>query len=396
MRSLEEQLAGCLELAEPLPALEVVLRDALGCMAAVDVTAPVDLPGMDVATCEGYAVPAEVCPDGALRVLDDLLAGAPDAGRVIPGTAVRVASGCMLPLGSDAVVPARETDGGLAEVVLRRAPVPGENMRRQGSDVAAGDVVVPAGRRIGSRQLGLLAAVGIGRVPVAPRPRVVVLPVGSDLVEAGRPPVTGSVFDASGHALVGAATEHGAAARRVVAAPDDRAGLRETVEDQLVRADLLVIAGGQGAGRADTVPDVLAALGEVRFDDVAFSPGGRFGFGVVEGVLVAALPGDPVAAQIVFDLVLAPVIRRLAAAEPARPAVQLCATSGAGWPSPAGRRQYVPVTLRKGEDGGSTCEPVGHPARPTLKDLAGADALAVVPEDVDAVAPGDELDCVGR
>ena len=397
MRSIEDQIGACLALASPLPPLEVVLRDALGCPLARDAVAPTDVPPMDLATVDGYAVAAptsEPAHDGPLRVLDDLLAGAHDAGRVIPGTAVRVASGCLLPLGSDAFVPVAETDWGLAKVGLRRPPIPGENLRRRGEEARAGDVLLPAGTRLGSRQVALLAGAGIGRVVVAARPRVVVMPVGSDLVEAGRPAVTGSVFDSSGHALASAAQERGGAARRVPAAPDDRAGLREVIEDQLVRADLLILTGGQGVGRADTVQDVLSSLGSVRFDDVALSPGGRIGFGVIgDGVLVAALPGDPVAAQITFDLIVAPVLRRLAAdAEP--PAAEVTAASLRGWSSPPGRRQYVPVTLSGSVDDGYRCEPTCDPERPTLSALAQADALAVVGEDASEVRLGDQLGCI--
>ncbi len=398
--SVEAHLAACLEVVRPLQVLDVVLHDALGCLLAEDAIAPRDLPPADLAAVDGYAVDtrelrgSRVSPDGRLRVLDDLSAGTSEPGALVAGTAVRIASGCLLPIDADAVVPLDETDLGLAQVALFRPPVAGEHVRHRGEDVRAGEVVLPARTRLGPRQIALLAGAGFGRVPVHPRPRVVVVPVGSDLVEAGRRPRDGGTFDANGHALAGAAQDCGVTAYRVSAVPDARARLREAVEDQMVRADLLVLTGGLSDGHEDTVPDVLSLLGQMRFSDVAISPGGRFGVGTIgDGVPVLAFPGNPVAAQIAFEIFGRPVLGVLAA-ETERHRASLTASSRRPWSSVAGRRDVVPGRLTGSPADGYRFEPTGDPEVPTLSALARADALALVPEEAERVSLGDELTCL--
>lgn len=398
MRSVHDCLAGCLELARPLPPLEVVLHDAVGCTLAEDVAARGDLPHVAVATTPGYAVrTADLAPDdGAarLRVLDDVVAGSADPGRLVAGTAVRIVTGAPVPAGADAVVPAGRTDRGAAVVVVQgRVPV-GANVRAPGAELRRGAVVLEAGVRVGPRQVAVLAAAGRGRVPVQPRPRVVVVPVGDDLAEAGRPARAGRVVDVDGPALAAAAHLAGAAVFRVGAVTDDHALLRETLEDQVVRADLVVVTGGLGPGHDDTLRDVLGGLGDVRFDDVALTPGGRLGYGVLgDGVPVVALPGDPVAAQVGFELFVHPMLRALAGEQRLfRPTVEAACVEP--WESPAGLRQVVPVRLVGSATDGYRATPSGPADRPTLVGLAGADALAVVPEDVQAVGLGDVVPCL--
>lgn len=400
MTSVQQLVAACLEVVHPLPALDVVLRDAVGCLLAEDARAPSDLPPADLAALDGYAVGTralrggKASPDGRLRVLDDLASGTAESGVLVAGTAARVASGCLLPIDADAVVPLDETDLGLAQVALRRTPVAGEHVRRRGEDLHEGEVVLPAGTRLGARQIALLAGAGVGRVAVHPRPRVVVLPVGSDLVEAGHRPRTGGTFDANGHALAIAAQDCGVTAFRVAAVPDVRSRLREAVEDQAVRADLLVVTGGLSDGRQDIVPDVLSLLGPVRFHDAAMAPGGRLGVGTIaDGVPVLALPGNPVAAQVAFEVFGRPVLSRLAA-EPDQRRVSLAASSLGAWPSAAGRRDFVPGTLTGTPEEGYRFRPAGDPTVPTLSALARANALAVVPEESERVSLGDEISCL--
>lgn len=397
MRTVNDCLAACLDLVGPLPPLDVVLHDAVRCILARDVVATDDLPAADVAACDGYAVRSgDLAPDGVvrLRVLAEIESGARDPERIVPAGAFRIASGAPIPLGADAVVPLARTDRGDAVVHVRGAVPVGTNVRRRAGDLAVGTVVLPAGVRVGPRQIGLLAAAGLGRVTVHPRPRVVVVPVGSDLVEAGRGSRAGRVFDANGHALASAVQDCDAAVFRVPAVQDERGPLRVTLEDQIVRADLLIVTGGLGDGREDTVKDVLTPLGTVRFDDVAIVPGRQVGVGLVgDGTPVVALPGLPVAAQVAFEVFVRPMLRSMAG-EPELFRPSLPAATLQAWDSPAGRREFVPVTLTGTPDEGYRFRPTGDPAQPTLSALARANALAVVPEEAEHVGLGDVLHCL--
>lgn len=399
MRSVQEHLAACLAAVGPQPPFEVSLPDAVGCVLAEDVRAPGDLPAADLAAVDGYAVrAADVAGARAeqpvpLPVLDELAAGS-ETLRMVPGSAVRLASGAPVPVGADAVVPVEETDHGTAQVLVRSAPAPGENVRPRAADVQAGAVVLPAGQRVGARQVALLAALGRARVTVHPRPRVVVVSVGDELVEPGRVARPGQVYDANGHALATAVQDAGATTFRVAAVPDQRGPLRETLEDQLVRADLIVTTGGLSYGANDTVKDVLAPLGTVRFDNVAMWPGRQLGVGHVgDGVPIFALPGDPVAAQVAFEVYVRPALRTMSGyASVHRPSVQ--AEVVRGWRSPAGRREFARVHLTGNPSSGYRAEPTGEPAALLVSALARCNALAVVPEEVVEVRAGDRLHCL--
>ncbi len=410
MRSVQDHLATVLAAVGPVSPLDVVLHDATGCILARDVVAPVDVPAVAVAARDGYAVAAhDTYASGAqgpdLPVAHDLHAGSPAGLRHVPGTAVRVASGAPLPLGADAVVPVEETDRGQARVAFQRVATAGQHVRRPGADVRAGETVLTAGTRLGARQIALAASMGRGRLPVHPTPRVVLLPVGDELVEPTTAPRPGAVFEADGHALEAAVRDAGASPVRVGAVPDERASLREALEDQLVRADLVVLTGGLSELARDTVKDVLGPLGTVRLDQVAMTPGLRHGFGTVGAhglevhdehgrtVPLFALPGHPVAAQVSFEVFVRPALRAMAGhAELFRPSVTAVATEG--WVSPPGLRQFVPASVLGSPDEGYRATPLGDPAAPSTTDLAHANALAVVGEGDLTVHPGSVLHCL--
>lgn len=389
MRSVNEHLSACLDVVGQLPPLAVALSDAVGCVLAEDVRAPADSPITDLAGCDGYAVNTSVLTDSRVRVMDEVRAGAADRLRLVGDSVVRIASGAPMPIGADAVIPLEATDQGDATVTFYQAVRAGENVRGQAGDAASGDVVLSAGQRVGARQIALLAAIGRGRVLVHPKPRVVIVSVGDELLEPGRPAESGQVFDANGHALATGVHDVGGVALRVGAVPDRVRELRETLEDQLVRADLIVTTGGLSAG--DTVRDVVSSLGTVRFDNVAIEPGRRFGVGHVDdgATPILCLPGDPVAVQVAYETFVRPTLRTMAGySELFRPSVR--ASAGESWNSTEGVRQFMPVTIMGTATGGYRCVPVGE----NLTNLAQANALAVVPEQVAGVPVGFQVDCL--
>ncbi|RYV50386.1 molybdopterin molybdotransferase MoeA [Pengzhenrongella frigida] len=405
MRSVQDQLAAVLAAVGPVAPLEVVLADAVGCILAVDVVAAHDLPPFALAAQDGYAVAsADTAAAGHglplhLPVVHDVHVGAAAPLRLVSGYAVGIASGAPLPRGADAVVPLDQTDRGTARVLVPRPTVPGEHVRREGVDARGGDVVLAAGTRLGPRQVALAAALGRGRVTVHPSPRVVVLSIGDELTAPGAAPLDGMVHDANGPALVSAVGDTGAHAIRIGVVGDDRAALREVIQDQLVRADLLITTGGLSESASDTVKDVLASLGTVRFDHVAMTPGRLQGYGRVggddhhPGVPIFALPGHPVAAYISYEVFVRPVLRAISGrAELFRSSVPAVAT--AGWPSPAGQRQFVPAILAGSPDGGYRVTPLGEPGELSVVALSRANALAVVPERDVAVQAGDRVHCL--
>ena len=399
MRTVAEHLAACLEIARPAAPLDVVLLDAVGCVLAEDVVADIDLPSADLAGLDGYAVmsaglagAAEATPV-ALEVMDAVRAGDVRPTRLVPGAAVLIDSGAPLPLGADAVVPWMLTDRGQSRVQVRAAVSAGQNVRRRAADVAAGTTVLPRGSRVSARQIALLAGIGRYRVKVMPAPRVVIVSIGDELVEPGQPRDPGDVFDANGHALASAVTDAGGRAFRVAAVPDELSALAETIEDQLVRADLVITTGGLSAGQGDTVKEVLAPLGSVRFDAVAMVPGRQLGLGTVEATPIFCLPGDPVTAQIAFETFVRPVLRQIAGRRNLHRS-SLPASISTGWHSPPGKREFVPVRLTGSPSRGYAAVPASPPGATRLLGLARANAIAVVPETTHTVVAGETLHCL--
>ncbi|CAM3025844.1 gephyrin-like molybdotransferase Glp [Actinomyces slackii] len=399
MRTVAEHLAACLEIAQAAAPLDVVLPDAVGCVLAQDVVAGIDLPAVDLAGRDGYAViSTDLVGAGpqrpiALDVIDSVRAGDMRATRLVPGSAILIDSGAPLPLGADAVVPWEDTDRGSSRVAVGRSVAAGENMRRRAEDVREGTTVLARGSRVSARHVALLAGLGLNRVRVRPAPRVVVISIGNELVEPGQAREAGEVFDANGHALASAVTDAGGRAFRVAAVPDELGALTECIEDQLVRADMLITTGGLSAGQGDTIKEVLAPLGAVRFDAVAMSPGRQLGLGTIEGTPIFCLPGNPVSAQIAFETFVRPVLRQIAGRASLHRS-SLPAIVSAGWRSPAGMREFVPVNLTGSPAQGYRAEPTAPPGRISLHALARANAIAVVPEGTQTVVTGDTLHCL--
>lgn len=403
MRSVADFYQDCLRNADQQGPLDLLLLDSVGCVLAEDITAPSDLPAQDISACDGYAVRAAdtVAAPVILPVVGVVEAGSANASGLAPGTAVRVASGATLPVGADAVVPLDGTDQGLAQVTVARAHRTKENIRFQGEDMRSGQVIVSSGTRLGPAQIAAIAAVGRQRVLVHPRPRVVIISVGDELLENGASARPGHVFDVNGQALVAAATEAGAETYRAAIVPDDRASLRRTIDDQQMRSDLIITTGGLSHGSGNTVRDTLGALGTVRFDQVAAAPGAILGVGTVsmEGdddareIPIFCLPGDPVAAQVCFEVYVRPALRKMQGWKKLnRPSVAANVTQSLT--SPLGIRQFVRVRISGDPTHGYQVRPLGDPDANSLSALASSNALAVIPEDVTSVAKGQSLTCM--
>jgi molybdopterin molybdotransferase len=395
LRPVEVQQDLVLSAAAPLEPIEVPLLEALGCVLARDISAQWPLPSFDNTSMDGYAVRAiDVAMATAdapvsLRVIDDVPAGYRATEAVREGTAIRIMTGAPLPDGADAIVPVEWTDGGTESVSVMQSAEIGRFIRRVGEDVHAGEQVLTAGQVLGAREIAILAAAGHGGAVIHPRPRVVVISTGNELVEPGTALKHGLIADSNSFMLVSAARAAGAEAFRAGPVPDDESRLISTLDDQLVRADLVITSGGVSMGAYDTVKAVLSRLGTVEFVKVAMQPGMPQGFGVIgeESVPIVTLPGNPVSAYVSFEVFVRPLIRRMMGfAEIQRPRVSATVTEA--FTSPAGKTQFARVHLDVAE-GRYVVTPVGAQGSHIMGGLARANALAVIPPDVTDVAVGD-------
>ena len=394
--------------------VRVAIAEAQGLMCAEEVVTERPLPGFDQAAIDGYAVrsvdvatvgegEADKASDDVdfepvgvevrLPVVGEIEAGARIPSRLQPRQAARVQTGAPMPTLADAVLPLRWTDGGQSKIRVLRGIRSGAYVRRAGDDVQPGDVAVRAGTIIGAAQVGLLAAVGRERVLVHPRPRLSVLSIGGELVDISRTPGNGQVYDVNSHALAAAGRDAGAEVNRVGIVSSDPAELREVVEGQLNRAEVVVIAGAVGGIAAENVLSVLSKLGEMEVTRVAMHPGSVQGFGQLgsEGVPTFLLPANPVSALVVFEVIVRPLIRlSLGKRQPMRRIVEARTLSPIS--SVAGRKGYLRGQLMRDQETGEyLVQALGAPGASShlLATLAEANCLVVVPSGAEQIRTGE-------
>ena len=391
---VEDHLGRILDAVTPLSPLELTLADAHGCVLAEDISSTFPLPPFDNSAMDGYAVRSEDVRSASdtqpvvLPVVGDIAAGSSGPYSVQPGLCVRIMTGAPLPAGADAVIPVEWTDGGIAQVAISRAAPPGAHIRLAGEDAATGTTVLTAGTHLGATQVGLLAAVGRDRVLARPRPRVVVLSTGSELVDPGAPLSAGKIPDSNSSLLTAAAQEAGGIAFRVGIVPDDARQLLDTLEDQLIRADAVVTSGGVSVGAYDVVKEAIGRLGPVTFARVAMQPGMPQSFGLIgpDRTPFFGLPGNPVSAYVSFEVFVRPALRRMLGVEAInRPTIR--AKLSAPVTSPPGKRTFARAQLTV-DHGAYSVAPVGGGGSHLIASLAHANSLIVVPEKVTELEPG--------
>jgi molybdopterin molybdotransferase len=380
LRSVDEHRQAILDDLDPMAAVAQPLLDALDLACAEDVVAPISLPSFDNSAMDGYAVRVEdvrgASPDSpvTLPVVGEIGAGQARLLALGPGAAAKIMTGAPVPNGADAVVPYEWTDRGADSVRIEQAPEPQQHIRPAGDDIAEGDLLVHEGDVLGPRRLGLLASVGRASVLAPPRPRVVILSTGSELRDPGGRLGHDSIFDGNSFLLAAAARRAGAIPYRVG-----------------ILADVVVTSGGVSQGDYDVVKAALAPQG-VWFGPVAMQPGKPQGYGRVgeDRVPIFTLPGNPVSAYISFQVFVLPALRKLMGKRP-YDVPTIAARLTRAFSSPAGRRQY-----RRGEvgtdDRGTYVDLVGGAGSHLVGDLASANCLIVVPEDVTSVEAGESVE----
>ena len=399
MDSVETYLADITASIRPLPPRELALGDALGAVLAADVTAQWPLPSFDNSAMDGYAVRAADVAGATdeapviLPVGGEVAAGDTALHDLVPGTCIKIMTGAPLPSGADAVVPVELTDGGTSQVAIREPVQAGASVRRTGGDAVPGELLLPAGTRLGAMHLGLLAAAGNGAVQARPRPRVAVISTGNELVEPGTRLVPGQIWESNATMLAAAAREAGCAAQRYPIVPDKTDAVLAAVHNALDDADLVVTSGGVSmGGEHDVVKAALATLGTVRFRKVAMQPGMPQGFGTVgpASTPIFTLPGNPVSAYVSFFLFVRPALDALQGFPGERGRHERAALTQA-IRSPAGKRSFLRGVL---DSAAGQITPVSGQASHQLASLARANALVIVPEQTTSLDAGTGVEVI--
>ncbi|MEA2737464.1 MAG: molybdopterin molybdotransferase [Acetobacteraceae bacterium] len=391
MISVEEARGRILDALHPTPAEVVALADAWNRVTAEGVAARLTQPPSDVSAMDGYALrAADGVLHASLRVIGAAPAGHPFDGEVGPNQAVRLFTGSVVPSGADSILLQEDATRDGDSVRVNEAVAKGRHIRRKGQDFALGDVVIPAGRRITARDVGLAAAANYPWLTVHRRPRVAILATGDEIAMPGEPIPPGGIVSSNSHALAALVRAAGGEPMILPVARDERAAI-SAAADQVHGMDMLVTTGGASVGDHDLVIEALKSRGmTLDFWQIAMRPGKPLLFGQLGATPVLGLPGNPVSAMVCSILFLLPALARLSGLPAAPPPVST-AILGAPVKQNDQRADHLRATVAVDEAGRTVVTPFPVQDSAMLRRLATADALVLRAPHAPALSKGDEV-----
>jgi molybdopterin molybdotransferase len=392
MLTVEEALDAILSHVSVLGTERVDVVGALGRVLAEPIVSRREIPPWPNSSMDGYAVRAADAGRGAaLTVVGRVEAGGLPARVVGRGEAMRIFTGAPLPEGADTVVPQEDVDASDDRITLRGPLERAAYVRRRGEDVRVGDRVLEPGTVITAAEIGLLATLGHGQVPVYRRPRVAILSTGNELADLGTEPGPGQIPNSNTYTLMAQVLEAGGDPASLGVARDRLESIEERVRAAR-DADMLVSSAGVSVGELDLVREALTRAGaELHLWKVSMRPGKPITFGSLASRPVFGLPGNPVSAMVTFELFVRPALLKLSGRRRlTRPRVRARALEAV--PNPGSRRGYLRVQLEQTADG-LGARLTGEQGSAILRSMVAADGLAVVPPD-SVVAAGAALEII--
>lgn len=401
----EKALEIVLGSVDRLDVVEVGLLDAVGRVAAADLKSDIDITPFDHSAMDGFCMRASQLAGASaeapvvLDVIAEVAAGDFYDGPIEEGQCVRIMTGAALPAAADAVVKyeivgMEEGDGLPGSRVSFAAPVEvGNNIRRAGEEAKKGQTVVTAGELISTAGVGFLASCGVTQVPTYRRPKVAIIATGSELVNPDQMPGRGQIRNSNSYAMAALAQAAGAEPVILPICKDTYEGLREAVESATSEFDFVVTTGGAANGDYDFIMKVVADLGELLMVTVNMRPGKAQTFGLVNGVPVFGLPGNPAAAYCGFEILIRPALRKMQGYTCfARPAVRAKLSKDVCKKDP--RRIYLRATFTKDEGGSYVVTPDKNQSSGSFGVIQRSTCLAIMPEGLESKKAGDELECL--
>lgn len=375
---------------ESLAVEEVSLREAATRILARDVKSLVNVPAFTRSMMDGYALQGEQTYGASnynplsLQIIGTCFPGRPFDGKVLPNQAVRIMTGAPLPEGADAVLPVENSSTQGQTLLVMGEVSTGKHIGQIGEDVAAGEVILPARRQLRPQDIGVIASIGVGQVPVIRRPRVRIIITGNELLPAGTPPEGCRIADANGPMLQGLVHRDGGIAVTGDIVPDCPDALRAALADD---ADVILVSGGSSVGQEDYVPKLLAEAGELAIHGVAMRPSSPAGMGRLNNHLVFLLPGNPVSCLCAYDFFAARAIRALGGRSQDWPYRRRKYQLSRKLVSTVGRVDYARVRVS-----GDEAEPLAISGASVLSSTTRADGFVIVPADCEGYPEGDEIE----
>ena len=376
---------------DPIAHTEVVaLREGLDRVLGADIRSPENVPNHTNSAMDGYAVRVADLENETLKVIGTSWAGKAFDGTISANQAVRIMTGAVIPEGADSIVIQEhvEREGDLIRVAPGQRQ--GQHVRKAGEDLAAGDVALTAGRRLLASDLGLIASLGIGEVPVTRRPRVAFFSNGDELRSIGQPLAVGDVYDSNRYTLHGMLTRSGMVFSDLGVVLDDRDRIKDTFLRAADIADVVITSAGASVGDADFVKDVLDEIGDVNFWKIAMKPGRPLSFGKVGNSLFFGLPGNPVSVMVTFYQFVLPALRRLSG-ELAWAPLRLMARTQDRLKKMPGRTEFQRAALFQDENGELVVSTTGDQGSGILSSMTQANCFVILPIDSSGAQPGEQV-----
>lgn len=395
MLSVDEARGYVLESVGRVEAIEVPLLESLGLTLAEDIVAGDDIPPFDNSAMDGYVVRgldikgASEADPASLAVLGDLPAGRAAEISVGEGQAIRIMTGAPIPSGADTVVPVELTHAEGERVLILEGLSTGTNIRRAGEDVKTGQTVMASGTLIGPAEMGMLASLGHAKVRCFRRAVVGIISTGDELLPVDEELAPGKIRDSNSYTIYGMVREAGAEPLRLGIVGDEAGALEKTILDNVGRVDIFVTSGGVSVGDYDMVKDVLGKIGEMNFWKVAMRPGKPQAFGHIQGKPLFGLPGNPVSVMVSFEQFVRPALLKIMGhSEIYRPQARAILDTPMG--RKKGRAEFIRV-IAEWRDGRYRARVTGPQGSGILNSMIKGNALAILPEDVARLEPGQEV-----
>ncbi len=371
----------------------VSVRGALERVLAADVIAPCNVPAHDNSAMDGYALRFDdLAPEGetSLSVVGTAFAGKPFTGIIGVGQAVRIMTGATIPQGADAIVVQEIVRADAGRVIIPAGQKRGQNLRKAGEDLALGGVAIPAGRRCGPAELGLIASLGIAEVTVRRRLRVAFFSSGDEIASIGKPLAPGQIYDSNRYTLHGALTRLGCEIIDMGVVRDEPDALEAAFRSAAECADVILTSGGVSVGEADFIKALVNRLGRVDFWKIDIKPGRPMAFGQIGDTWMFGLPGNPVAVMVTFYQFVQDALLKLGGVDPVPQAALFAVRCASKIGKRPGRREFLRGRMTE-VDGLAQVEVCGAQGSGILKSMSDANCFIVLPEDCGDVAVGDPV-----
>ncbi len=383
---------------KPLGVKEIPLLEAYNRVLGEDITATLDIPPFNRSTVDGYAVRAEDTFGAEenkpvrLKICGTVNVGEPPKASVDHGKAAETVTGAPMPEGADAVVMFEHTERKNDELYVYSAVARDENVMKAGADIRKGEAVLKVGQLLGSREIGVLAALGIAKVKVYAAPRVAVLSTGAEVTEPGRKLPLGKIYDINAYSLSAAVLESGGKPVYLGVFPDDMDKLQTVLKQALTSADIVITSGGVSVGPKDIIPQTLDLLGKpgVIVCGIATKPGKPTTIASIDGKPVFSLPGHPTSALLIFHLLVHPIILRMAGRKAEKTSRVKAFASMRMFPA-KGRRTFIMVKLRHDDANRLIAEPVPIGLSGAITTLARADGFVEIAENQQFIDTNEEV-----